>query len=181
MLARVYAAAHPSDVVGLVLLDSAHPDQDSRFLAALPPRREGEPQALRQLRKELAATLPNPEGVDWNGSSQQTRAAGPLGEKPLIVVTAGETDPPPELAALPGIVRRLDRAWLQMQDDLAKLSADAVHVIAVNSPHYVMSALGQPDLVIAAINRVVQAGQSHTHLPPCRVLFAPPAANCLDT
>lgn len=181
MLARVYAAADASDVVGLVLLDSAHPDQDSRFLAALPPRREGEPQALRQLRKELAATLPNPEGVDWNGSSQQTRAAGPLGEKPLIVVTAGETDPPPELAALPGIVRRLDRAWLQMQDDLAKLSADAVHVIAVNSPHYVMSALGQPDLVIAAINRVVQAGQSHTHLPPCRVLFAPPAANCLDT
>ncbi len=112
MLARVYAAAEASDVVGLVLLDSSHPDQGSRFLAALPPRREAEPQPLRKLRKELVVTLSNPEGVDWNGSSQQTRDAGPLGEKPLIVVTAGETDPAPELAALPGIVHRLDRAWL---------------------------------------------------------------------
>jgi hypothetical protein len=37
-----------------------------------------------------------------------------------------------------------------MQGDLARLSSDNVHVIAVFSPHFVMSNLGQPDLVIRA-------------------------------
>ncbi len=182
MLVRVYAAAYASDVVGLVLLDSAHPDQVSRSLAALPPRRHGEPLALRQLRTGLRTGLAltaNSEGVDLDASSDQTRAAGPIGDKPLIVVTAGERDWPPELAALPGIVRRLDNAWFRMQDELAHLSPNTIHVIAVYSPHSVMSALGQPDLVIRAIHAVVEAARSHTHLPRCRHLFAPPAAKCL--
>jgi pimeloyl-ACP methyl ester carboxylesterase len=181
MLVRVYAAAYAKDVAGLVLLDSSHPDQSSRFLAALPPRRTGEPRPLRQLRKDLAETPPNPEGVDWSGSSAQTRAAGPIGDKPLIVVTAGQSDTPPEFAGLPGVVRRLNDAWLRMQNDLARLSPNSLHVIAVDSPHFVMSALGQPELVIHAIRAVVRATRSHLHLPRCRSLFAPPAAECLGT
>ena len=48
MVVRVYAAAYPHDVAGLVLLDSAHPDQDRRFSAALQQRRRGQ---LRDLRR----------------------------------------------------------------------------------------------------------------------------------
>ena len=182
MLVHVYAATYASDVVGLVLLDSSHPDQISRFLATLPPRRTGEPQALSQLRKglQLQATTPNAEGVDWSESSDQARAAGSIGNKPLIVVTAGEFDST-GLTAFPSIVHRAHRAWLRMQDDLARLSPDSLHVIAVRSPHFVMSALGQPELVTRAIAAVVRAARAHTQLPRCRVLFAPPAAKCVGT
>jgi len=107
MLVRVYAAAYPHDVAGLVLLDSAHPDQDRRFLAALPPRRAGEAQELRDLRRAIHSSpnAPNPEGVNWKLSTDETRAAGTLGERPLIVVTAGEHDW--TATPLPKIDRRL--------------------------------------------------------------------------
>ena len=183
MLVHLYAATYPGDVAGLVLLDSAHPDQISRLLATLPPRRNGEPHALSDLRKglHLQATAPNPEGVDLTESSNQARAAGPIGNKPLIVVTAGEDFDPTGLPGLPGIVRRARRAWLRMQDDLARLSPDSVHVIAAYSPHFVMSALGQPELVTRAVDAVVLAARAHSQLPRCRALFAPPAANCVGT
>jgi pimeloyl-ACP methyl ester carboxylesterase len=182
MLVHVYAATYAGDVVGLVLLDSSHPDQISRFLATLPPRRNGEPHALTELRNglRLQVTTPNPEGVNWSESSDQARAAGSIGNKPLIVVTAGEFDST-GLTALPSIVRRAHRAWLRMQDDLARLSPDSVHVIAAYSPHFVMSALGQPELVTRAVNAVVHAARVHSQLPDCRALFAPPGANCIGT
>jgi hypothetical protein len=65
-----------------------------------------------------------------------------------------------------------------MQGDLARLSSDNVHVIAVFSPHFVKSNLGQPDLVIRAIRPVVNAASSHVPLPRCNALFAAPAAKC---
>ena len=68
-----------------------------------------------------------------------------------------------------------------MQDELARLSPNSLHVIAVYSPHFVMSALGQPELVTRAVNAVVKAARIHTHLPRCRALFAPPAAKCIGT
>ncbi|MGZ6669934.1 MAG: alpha/beta fold hydrolase [Solirubrobacteraceae bacterium] len=180
MLVHVYAATYPGDVAGLVLLDSSHPDQISRFLATLPPQRTGEPQALSELRKglKLQATTSNPEGVNWKESSDQARAAGSVGKKPLIVVTAGEFDST-GLTTFPSIVHRAHRAWLRMQDDLARLSTDSRHVIAVYSPHFVMSALGQPELVTRAVDAVVQAARAGTQLPHCRALFAPPAAKCV--
>jgi pimeloyl-ACP methyl ester carboxylesterase len=182
MLVRVYADAYPRDVVGVVLLDSSHPDQANRSLAALPPRRPGEAQELRDLRTAFRSLLhgPNPEGVDWKMSTDEARAAGPLGDKPLLVVTAGEeewTGPTP----LPGIDRRLKRTWIAMQDELARQSTDSVHVIANYSPHFVMSNLGQPDLVIRAVRAVVTAAQSHARLPRCRDLFAAPAATCIGS
>jgi pimeloyl-ACP methyl ester carboxylesterase len=176
MLARVYAAAYPKDVAGLVLLDSSHPDQVRRFLATLP--RKGESRVLRELRKSLTATR-NPEGVNWKASSEEDRAAGSLGDRPLVVVTAGEFETPPELASFPAIVHGFRRAWLGMQDDLARLSTNHVHVVAVYSPHMVMTALGQPELVLHAIRAVVTAARDQDRLPACRALFKPPAARCV--
>lgn len=178
MLVRVYAAEYAGDVAGVVLLDSSHPDQVKRFLGVLPPRRAGENEALRDLRRDLHFDdLPNPEGVDWTASSDETRVAGPLGDTLLIVVTAGQDEGPPEL---PAQVRRgIQHAWLEMQDDLARLSTDKVHVIAVHSPHYVMSNLGQPELVIRAIRAVKKAARSNAPLPPCAALFAAPAGKCV--
>jgi pimeloyl-ACP methyl ester carboxylesterase len=178
MLVRVFAAEYERDVAGVVMLDSSHPDQDSRFLAALPPRRADESREVRRLRATLTSRrLPNPEGVDWRASSDETRATGSLGDSPLIVVTAGQSDEPAGVPPL--VVRRLRRVWLGMQDELARLSSESVHVIAVYSPHYVMSNLGQPALVLRAVRAVVQAARSDGRLPSCRALFAPPGGKCM--
>jgi hypothetical protein len=162
----------------VVLLDSSHPDQYERWLAVLPPRRVGENAVVRDLRRFLAdESQPNPEGVDWTASSNEARSAGSLGNRPLIVVTAGKDEWPPEMPAL--LARRLRHEWLEMQADLARLSTDNIHVIAVYSPHLVMTNLGQPDLVIRAIRVVTNAARSHVPLPRCSALFAAPGAKCV--
>jgi pimeloyl-ACP methyl ester carboxylesterase len=177
MLVHVYVSDYPRDVAAVVLLDSSHPDQQARMLAALPPARAGEGRALRSVRAALAPrNFPNPEGVDWSRSSDEARAAGSFGDKPLVVVTAGEH----EGAAPPVIARRLERAWLAVQNDLARLSSDSVHVVATRSPHYIQSNLGQPLLVIRIVRIVLHAVRTHTPLPPCRDLFHGAAARCVS-
>jgi pimeloyl-ACP methyl ester carboxylesterase len=164
MLVHLYASEHPHDVTGVVLLDSSNPDQVPRFLAALPKPRPGEYRIVTELRAALGHTPPNSEGVDWTASAAQVRKAAALGAVPLVVVTAGEEDSP----ALPHDLKLLlDRTWLSLQDDLARLSTDNVHVIATTSPHDVMSPLGQPALVIEAIREDVRATRSGARLTPC--------------
>lgn len=174
LLVHVYAAVYPKDVSGMVLVDSSHPDQVGRLLAALPPRRADEPVDVRVLRESLVIGS-NPEGVDFKKSTDEARRARDLGDKPLVVVTAGEQQWVTETA----IDRRLERAWLGLHDDLARLSTDSVHVVALRSSHFVMSAMGQPGIVVKAVRAVVAAARSQARLPACRELFAAPGARCV--
>ena len=176
MLVHLYASEHPRDVAGVVLVDSANPDQARRFLAALPPPQPHEDEIVTRLRQTLRQAPANPEGVDWNASAAQVSKAGRLGAVPLVVITAGEEDSP----GLPyGLKLVLDQTWLSLQDDLARLSTDAVHVIATTSPHAVMSPLGQPPLVVEAIRRVVRAARTHSRLPPCERVFRHLGGKCV--
>lgn len=177
MLARVYTHAYPPEVSGVVLLDAAHPDQGSRLPSALPPPRPGENRGLHELRLGLQQITRNDEGMNWQASAAETRAAGRLGARPLVVVTAGEHDLPAGVP--PRVLARLDTVWLGLQDDLARLSSDSVHVIAVYSPHMLMTALGQPELVVRAIRADVAAVRADAPLPRCRALFPGSAARCV--
>jgi pimeloyl-ACP methyl ester carboxylesterase len=176
MLVHVYAADYPQDVAGVVLVDSSHPDQNKRMVAALPPPRAGEDLELTRVRSGLRVLgFANPEGVDWARSSDEARAAGSLGTTPLVVVTAGQHDS----TLPPAVTRRVERAWLAMQSELARLSSDSVHVVATQSGHAIQSNLGQPAVVIRAIGAVMGADRRHERLPPCRELFPGPAARCV--
>ena len=175
MLVHLYATTYAKDVAGVVLVDSSHPDQIGRLLAALPPRRADEPIDVRVLREGFRIGS-NPEGVDWRRSTDEVRRAPDLGDTPLVVVTAGDQN---ELVTEVAIARRLQRAWFGLQDDLAHLSTDSVHVIALHSTHFVMSAEGQPGLVISAVRAVLSAARSHAQLPVCGDLFASPGALCV--
>jgi pimeloyl-ACP methyl ester carboxylesterase len=175
LLVHLYAATYPKDVAGVVLVDSAHPDQTARLLAALPPRRADEPVDVRVLRNGFRIGS-NPEGVDWKRSTDEVRRAPGLGDTPLVVVTAGDQN---ELVTEVPIARRLQRAWFGLQDDLARLSTDSVHVIALHSQHFVMASTGQPWIVIRAVRAVVTAAREHAKLPACRALFAAPGARCV--
>jgi hypothetical protein len=94
-----------------------------------------------------------------------------LGDMPLAVITAGRQDNLPHTPARLG--RALKRLWDRMQDELATLSDNSVHLVALASNHGVPSSrTGQPSIVIRAVQAVVDAARHHTRLPPCRRLFS---------
>jgi pimeloyl-ACP methyl ester carboxylesterase len=177
LLVHEFAATYRHDVAGVVLVDSSHPRMVRRFLDALGPPKPGESPVRGALRTFLRQRPRNSEGLDLRASLAEAQRAGPIGHKPLVVITAGlENDP----SLPPGLKRLLDRTWLSLQDDLARLSSDSVHVIAVHSRHDVIAPTEQPDLVARAIRAVVSAARAKRPLPRCRELFAGPGARCVS-
>ncbi len=152
---RVFAQRYPSDIAGMVLLDVAHPDQWQRELALLPTPVANEPAVLAAFRRTITAQWDDPaangEGLDIAASAAQVRAAGTLGDIPLVVITAGidtwEAGFPADVAAA------LEEDWQMLQRDLAALSARSRHVIATESDHSIQD--GQSELAIAEIRQLV--------------------------
>jgi pimeloyl-ACP methyl ester carboxylesterase len=173
---RLFAGIYRSEVGGMVLVDSSHPEQEKRF-----------PQALNDLdktwvREQEFLAFSMPFGIprllgfcDQNGavraadcnfhstregvrelkaiseSAAQTASAGSLGDLPLAVLSHDPDQPEPDLPE--DLVKPTHDAWQQMQNELAQLSSRSTHVIAKNSGHYIQ--IDRPDLVIEAIHRVV--------------------------
>ncbi len=155
LLLRCYTHQYPAEVVGLILVDSSHPDQTTREIDLLPVPDPGEPAALTAARERLLDEMRHPaanaEGLDVQMSSAQARAAQTLGSIPLIVITAGldrwEDDFPPAVA------RAVDADWQAMQRELAQLSTESEQVIASASYHEVQES--EPELIVAAVQRLV--------------------------
>ena len=79
-------------------------------------------------------------------------APGSLGDLPLVVLTAPNKqradDVPAEMNAA------LNQVWLEMQQELAQLSANSRHVISEKSQHFIQQ--DEPELVIEAILWVLE-------------------------
>jgi pimeloyl-ACP methyl ester carboxylesterase len=152
VVARLYSHTYPDEVVGMVLVDSSHEDQNTRLEELVGPE-------LWAQFEERFAEAPNPEGMDLIATFDQLRAAreaSPLPDMPLVVVTAGIPADPSIFP--PGWPVEEDAAlWQELQGDLATLVPNAHHVIATQSGHYVHQS--QPELVIDAIEDVVMAAQ----------------------
>jgi hypothetical protein len=71
---------------------------------------------------------------------------------------------------------RFRRYFRGAHDDLAARSSDGIHVIAVNSGHFIYQT--SPDLVTAAIIEVVEAVRSGDSLAPCNDRFEDLAGAC---
>jgi hypothetical protein len=66
-----------------------------------------------------------------------------------------------------------------MQNDLAALSTNHLHITALRGGHFVQRTLnGQPDVVIAAVRAVVRSARTGTPLPPCRGVFHGRGVRC---
>jgi pimeloyl-ACP methyl ester carboxylesterase len=176
ILVHEFASEHGTDVAGMVRVDSSHPLQAQRFLAALGSPRPGESRIRRELRSFLRHAPANVEDLDVRASFAEAGRAGPLGDKPLVVITAGQENDP---SLPPQLKRLLDDTWLSLQDELTRLSSNSIHVIATQSMHAVMAPTGQPDLVVTAIREVVQKARATGRLPACSTVFRPPGARCL--
>jgi hypothetical protein len=163
MLVRLYADQYPEDVVGLVLVDSAHPDMGDRLLANLPARSPFESKSLkawRQYGSWLSASNglepDNPEGVDAKIGNEQIRAVKSLGDLPLVVISRSPDNPvlAEAMPALPEKINtRLLQMWQDLQDELMDLSSNSTRVIADHSGHDIHKE--EPRLVVDAILKLV--------------------------
>jgi pimeloyl-ACP methyl ester carboxylesterase len=176
---QLYASQYPDEVAGMVLVDSATEDEMletlteelqgspgwNKFLATigvtrLPYTLGGETDertAISTHRKDTYEVAD--EMTSWEESFEQRRASPlSLGDKPLIVLTAGAFQVPPDA----GIPQEQKDSFLEarseFQADLPLHSQNSERIIAEDSGHYIQ--LERPDLVIDAIRRVVEAARN---------------------
>jgi pimeloyl-ACP methyl ester carboxylesterase len=151
---RLFAAEHPDEVAGMVLVDAS--EDMSRTFALLPD----------QVQADMRASMVKiGEGLDWEtsvaGFVDMRASSVSIGDTPLVVLTHGRTLPP-----RPGIPveteAQIARIRSQDQAELPKLSTNGVQVIDSKSGHYLQ--LDNPELVVAGVRTAVQAARTHSRL-----------------
>jgi pimeloyl-ACP methyl ester carboxylesterase len=181
---RVFNGQYPSQVSGMVLVDATQEDQykllpeawkgigasllkhyknQARLapllidlgVARLMLRARGidEGDYLVLQSKYLKARASELEEIQI--SAEQARAAGNIGEKPLVVLTAGENT-----NAIPGLSKRdlddFQRIWVDdLQMRLARLSTRGKRVIVPGSGHNIP--WDRPDSIVHAVQEVCAA------------------------
>jgi pimeloyl-ACP methyl ester carboxylesterase len=169
VLARVFAHFHPTETAGLVLIDTMGRDGRRRQLAIWPQSQAPE------IRRELAT--PVIDGVDLAVGEALASRVRTLDDTPLAVITAGRQDNFPSTPAQ--LARALKRLWDTMQDELARLSENSVHVVALRSNHEIPSShSGQPSVVVGAVRAVLRAARDGTRLAPCSRIFSSANLRC---
>jgi pimeloyl-ACP methyl ester carboxylesterase len=177
-IVRIYADRYPGDVAGMVLIDTyseGELDVPATVISALDLRPEAAPaDSIAHLPADLRAardwarSLPrqqdisDPDEPDAAIAATTARTATPLGDKPLVVVSAGrllwgERDRatgPPYAAAL--------QAHVRSEAFLASLSRNSSFRVARGSFHLVH--LDEPALIIDAIEDVLMAARSGAKL-----------------
>lgn len=183
---RLYASLYRNEVVGMVLVDSSHPEQQKR----LPPALNDLDATWLREQEVFEFTMPfgiprllgfcgndaAVRAVDCNfhsvresvaelkavsESAAQTAATGSLGDMPLVVLSHDPDTPQPDLPE--DLVKPANDAWQQMQEELSHLSTRGKQVIARNSGHYIQ--LDRPDLVIKAVRSVVDQAREAQPVP----------------
>ncbi|MET0594841.1 MAG: alpha/beta fold hydrolase [Polyangiaceae bacterium] len=149
---RVLQAAHPDEVVGMVLVDVL----TEASLAPLVPW-------CRSLPDDVRAKMAADEGANAcdalsEGLNELKAATRPLGDMPLVVLSAqGKEDflppdvKPDEVAAFAG-------KFLAGDEQVAHLSTNSLHAIADRSGHFIQ--IDAPHLVVASVKQVVNAART---------------------
>lgn len=185
LIMRLYAYTYPQQVVGLVLVDSSHEDQDSypelrpdtspltlcealapfgilRLLGSLDGTSAQEPPAIQQEVKSqfyqtrYCQTVSDEEAA-WSESLDEVRTARQQHSLGnLPLVVLTRGDGGTDSNGRPVPVAA---SWLTLQKDLVSLSTNSTQIIATHSGHAIM--LSQPELVIAAIKEVLTGKVEH--------------------
>ncbi len=180
IVARRFYVHHPDEVAGILLIDSSHEDQARRFDAAdwrkgtagyirVMARRQARILGARRL-ADFLGLMPGIEDdvareapAEHAGAARaiilSTRQRRTMVREMLMMVRLREA-PPPSLGSVPlAVFTRASSpgagwlAWAQMQDELAALSSDSIHIHAESGGHYLQR--DDPDLVIQAIRDLV--------------------------
>jgi dienelactone hydrolase len=142
LLVRLYAAEHPDELAGLVLVDGTTEDEDLKLWPLISPE---------------AFKMVDPDGTalaDMRTAMAQLRANRSIGDKPLVVLTAGIPEDPP-----PGVLpEQFARISQEMQAELPRISSNSTQIVAARSHHFIQ--MENPKLVVASIRQVVEAVRS---------------------
>ena len=205
---RIFTAKFPSEVAGVVLVDSSHPDQREPPMMVSPINRlptlarrllcstalpfaerfgivrvlmrnapvyvpsqfsseqSAAARAFRNQRvkafdteaaQECAATqggaLRPDRGTGNPEIDQAARSAGSLGDRPLIVLTAGQYWKPDDPVAAKEIAA-FHETWIhQLQAKLARLSTNGKQIVVENSDHGIPEQA--PEAVVGAVHEIV--------------------------
>ena len=166
--ARYLAARFPKNVVGLVLVDSSHPDQIYRLSALdkvkqkslVTGRKNLPPEDLSEferkwyfLNSSRKATLAQMGELKYfKESAYQVKHSGPIKDIPVAVLSRGIG----QLPELSGV--SLENEWQDMQKDLMKLSRNSWHLIVTDSGHEIHREA--PNHVIENILKVVNKSKN---------------------
>ena len=151
----VYGDRYPDDVSGVVMVDVRPPAFSERAFAALPPKASNEPEALEQARAEPdweKDPTRNPEGLDLIKSASEATAAAGFGDRPLVVLTAGDRAVVTEGLPAP-VAKDLDSIWMELQTGLVGLSTAGRQQIVPGATHEMP--FEKPDVVVDAIREVI--------------------------
>ena len=138
LLANLYARLHPEETCGVVLIESAHPDQVERL--------EGHFSLIARAFQWMANRNPNRDFHASEETADLIRRSGSFPEVPLVVVTGSKKMP---------INRESAFAIHQSnQKELVQLNCFGEHIIAEKSGH--LPQITEPDVVTNAIRSTVQ-------------------------
>jgi pimeloyl-ACP methyl ester carboxylesterase len=152
--ARVFDHQHPDEVLGMVLVDSSHPDQ---FVRAKDRLGAQDWQTMwRQV--ETSQADPDKEPIDWERSRELAIAAGPFGDRPLRVLSHDPSVMQP--CAGDGCLSAEGNAaweslWSELQTELTALSPTGTWLVVAGSGHYIQDRA--PEAVVDAVTQVVAA------------------------
>jgi pimeloyl-ACP methyl ester carboxylesterase len=175
LFVRVFASEHGERVVGLVLVDASHEDQEMKvpriapfvpLLSAtgvfrllgvsfggtgesLPP--SVQPLARATAFRAAAYQATADEGIHLPESVAEVKASRRKLAIPVVVVTAGQGG--------------ADSEWQKLQRDQVGLSEDGCQVIAERSGHVI--ALGQPQAIVEPIRAIVERARGRKDAPLC--------------
>lgn len=165
-IVRLYAAAHPTDVVGIVLIDALSENVIDRLTA-------GQVASFEQLNDPVSQGGPPGSEQDFYATAvvPLLRNAPPVPEVPTVVLsadrwlfTAEVVEAGRASGTLPDFVTLefTDALWaaqLAAQDTLAATFPGAEHITKTDSTHYIH--LDNPMLVIGSIRKVVDQVRSN--------------------
>jgi len=139
MYVRKYAARHPTEVTGLVLLDSAHEEQFARVSQISPQWAQRIRDRFPENEQRAQGFLPGNDRLEWHFNG------------PLVVIEHGET--PPSAASDP-MAEQSEIVFHLLQKDLAGRSKYGRLVEAKKSGHYIQQ--DQPELVVQSVKDVIR-------------------------
>jgi pimeloyl-ACP methyl ester carboxylesterase len=151
----VYGDRYPEQVSGVVMVDVRPPAFSERSAAALPPQTPNEPEALRQARAEEdweRDPSQNPEGLDLIKSASEADASPGFGDRPLVVLTAGDRAAVTEGLPAP-LAADLDSIWMELQTGLVGLSTKGRQEIVPGATHDMP--FEKPEVIVDAIKEVM--------------------------
>ncbi|HEX5706184.1 MAG TPA: alpha/beta fold hydrolase [Pyrinomonadaceae bacterium] len=146
VLARIYASRHPREVAGMVLVDSAHEEQDARAEAMIPE--EVKAQFTEEERRVMSS-----ERLDFVRLFAEARAPRFASDIPLEVLTAGRFDAGITDPRIAPLAPKFEELRLELQRELVSRSPRGRQTIARQSGHFIH--WDEPELVVEAIRRVV--------------------------